>query len=228
MTNDLDQLRDFTDRSLGSELAPDQHRWPHQHAVDRAFWKTAGAVGLLRLACPEQYGGVGGTVAHEAVVVEEQANIADDCWSYKVHSTIVAHYLNAYGTEEKKRWRPPGMARGDLVGATANSPATSDADGAPATVCPTTKEPPMPPLTLGHKTYEQFSSRELVELGDLAEEHGSDSPTVSDHFQPWRHQEHPIASIWRDVRIQRIYDGANEVMTDLIGRAPVASAGVER
>ncbi|PPJ17787.1 glucose-6-phosphate dehydrogenase (coenzyme-F420), partial [Nocardia nova] len=35
---------------------------------------------------------------------------------------------------------------------------------------------------------EQFGPRELVELGVLVEEHGLDSATVSDHFQPWRHE----------------------------------------
>lgn len=35
-------------------------------------------------------------------------------------------------------------------------------------------------------------------------------------------EEYPIARIWRDARIQRIYGGANEVMKDLIGRAVVA------
>ncbi|MBC2637685.1 MULTISPECIES: acyl-CoA dehydrogenase family protein [unclassified Rhodococcus (in: high G+C Gram-positive bacteria)] len=35
-------------------------------------------------------------------------------------------------------------------------------------------------------------------------------------------EEYPIARIWRDARIQRIYGGANEVMKDLVGRAVVA------
>ncbi len=43
-------------------------------------------------------------------------------------------------------------------------------------------------LRLGYKaSAEQFGPRELVELGVLAEAHGMDSATVSDHFQPWRH-----------------------------------------
>lgn len=43
-------------------------------------------------------------------------------------------------------------------------------------------------LKLGLKaSAEQFAPRELVELGVLAERHGFDSVTVSDHFQPWRH-----------------------------------------
>jgi coenzyme F420-dependent glucose-6-phosphate dehydrogenase len=44
-------------------------------------------------------------------------------------------------------------------------------------------------LKLGYKaSAEQFGPRELVELAVLAEEHGLDSATVSDHFQPWRHK----------------------------------------
>ncbi|WP_064445046.1 MULTISPECIES: glucose-6-phosphate dehydrogenase (coenzyme-F420) [Rhodococcus] len=44
-------------------------------------------------------------------------------------------------------------------------------------------------LTLGYKaSAEQFTPRDLVELGVLAEQCGMDSATVSDHFQPWRHQ----------------------------------------
>lgn len=47
----------------------------------------------------------------------------------------------------------------------------------------------MSDLKLGYKaSAEQFGPRELVELGVLVEEHGLDSATVSDHFQPWRHE----------------------------------------
>ncbi len=47
----------------------------------------------------------------------------------------------------------------------------------------------MTELKLGYKaSAEQFAPRELVELGVAAEAHGMDSATVSDHFQPWRHE----------------------------------------
>lgn len=43
-------------------------------------------------------------------------------------------------------------------------------------------------LTLGYKaSAEQFGPRELVELAVMAEACGMDSASVSDHFQPWRH-----------------------------------------
>jgi coenzyme F420-dependent glucose-6-phosphate dehydrogenase len=44
-------------------------------------------------------------------------------------------------------------------------------------------------LKLGYKaSAEQFDPRELVEIAVAAEGHGMESVTVSDHFQPWRHE----------------------------------------
>jgi len=44
-------------------------------------------------------------------------------------------------------------------------------------------------LRLGYKaSAEQFGPRELVELAVAAEAAGMDTATVSDHFQPWRHE----------------------------------------
>ena len=45
------------------------------------------------------------------------------------------------------------------------------------------------PLKLGLKaSAEQFAPRDLVEIAVAAEGHGFESVTVSDHFQPWRHE----------------------------------------
>jgi coenzyme F420-dependent glucose-6-phosphate dehydrogenase len=42
---------------------------------------------------------------------------------------------------------------------------------------------------IGYKaSSEQFGPRELLECAVAAEEHGLDSVTVADHYQPWRHQ----------------------------------------
>lgn len=119
MTKDLDEVRTLARTFFAKEAEPNHDRWAEQRCVDRQFWNKAGSVGLLCISIPEEYGGGAGTFAHEAVVIEEQARIADDAFGYSVHSTIVAPYILVYGTEEQKRRWLPGMASGDLVGAIA-------------------------------------------------------------------------------------------------------------
>ena len=119
LNEDLEDLGRLTRTFLEKEVVPNQARWAEQHMVDRDFWRTAGRAGLLCVSIPEEYGGGGGTFAHDAVIAAEQARVVDDAWANSVHSTIVAHYINTFGTEEQKRRWLPGMASGDLVGAIA-------------------------------------------------------------------------------------------------------------
>src|SRR5687767_8615235 len=121
MDSDLDQLRQLARTFMDKEVAPHQERFAEQKQVDRDLWRRAGEVGLLCLSIPEEYGGGGGTFAHEAVLLEEQARCGDSAWGNSVHSGIVAHYVNAYGTEEQKRRWLPKLASGESVGAIAMS-----------------------------------------------------------------------------------------------------------
>jgi acyl-CoA dehydrogenase len=116
---DLDAFRELAHSFCQKELAPNHERWSQAKQVDRDLWRKAGDIGLLCLSIPEEHGGGGGTFAHEAILLEEQAKAGDDAWGNSVHSGIVAHYVNACGTEDqKKRWLPK-LASGELVGAIA-------------------------------------------------------------------------------------------------------------
>ena len=128
LTEDLEDLRQLARTFLDKEVVPNQARWAEQHMVDRDFWRAAGQAGLLCISIPEEYGGGGGTFAHEAVIAAEQARVADDAWANGVHSTIVAHYINAFGTQEQKQRWLPGMASGDLVAAIAMTEPTTGSD----------------------------------------------------------------------------------------------------
>ena len=119
MTEELDDVRTLARTFLAKEATPHMARWAEQGSVDRDFWTRAGAAGLLCMSIPEEYGGGGGTFAHEAVIAEEQAHALDDGWANQVHSAIVAHYLLEYGTQEQKeRWLPE-LASGKMVAAIA-------------------------------------------------------------------------------------------------------------
>lgn len=116
---DLGDFRELARDFCQKELVPHQQRWAEQKHVDRELWTKAGEVGLLCLSVPEEYGGGGGTFAHEAVLYEEQARSGDGAWGVSVHSGIVAHYLLAYASESKKKEWLPKLASGEWVGAIA-------------------------------------------------------------------------------------------------------------
>ncbi len=119
LDDDLDALRDLARNFCEKELQPNAERFAEQHQVDRELWNIAGDLGLLCMSIPEEYGGGGGTFAHEAVLMEEQARVGDSSWGGSLHSGIVAHYLLAYGSEEQKKHWLPKMASGEVVGAIA-------------------------------------------------------------------------------------------------------------
>ncbi|MCF3940391.1 acyl-CoA dehydrogenase family protein [Gordonia sp. Z-3] len=118
-TDELAALRDLSRSFCEKEIKPNIERFIDQHHVDRELWNKAGELGLLCMSIPEEYGGGGGTFAHEAVLIEEQARIADSSWGASLHNGIVAHYLLAYGSEEQKQTWLPKMASGEVVGAIA-------------------------------------------------------------------------------------------------------------
>ena len=126
MTDELRTFRTRVRQVIQTEFAPQQERWRRQRRPDLEAWAAAGAAGLLLPDIPREYGGGGGTFAHEVVVLEELAR-AGIRFAASTQS-IVAHYLLAYGTEEQKcRWLPP-LGRGELVAAIAMSEPAAGSD----------------------------------------------------------------------------------------------------
>ncbi len=117
--DDVEAFRELARTFLEKECAPNEDRWGEQQHVDREIWNKAGKLGLLCPSIPAEYGGGGGTFALEAALAEEQTRALSPSLGTAVHSTIVAHYINSYGTEEQKRRWLPGMASGEIVGAVA-------------------------------------------------------------------------------------------------------------
>ena len=119
MTEDLRIFADGVTKFLEREAVPHAERYIAQHAVDRELWKKAGEAGILCASTPEEYGGPGGSFAHEAVLIDALGKLGVDGWGVVLHNAIVAPYVLHYGSEEqKKRWLPR-LASGELVGAIA-------------------------------------------------------------------------------------------------------------
>src|SRR5215475_2914884 len=121
MTEDLVLLEDQARRFVAAEYVPHLDAWSEAGMYDREVWNKAGAAGLLCPAIPEEYGGVGGTFAHEAVIGRELSLAGFDSFGAPLHSGIVAPYVLHYGTDEQKRRWLPKLVTGELVGAIAMS-----------------------------------------------------------------------------------------------------------
>ncbi|WP_405485160.1 acyl-CoA dehydrogenase family protein [Nocardia sp. NBC_00511] len=112
-------LKDMATEFFRTEALPHRERWEKQRRVDREFWLRAGELGLLCASVPEQYGGGGGTLAHDFAIFQAQAACTESGFGNQVHSGLVARYLLEYGSEEQKlRWLPK-MASGEFIGAIA-------------------------------------------------------------------------------------------------------------
>ena len=115
---DLELYRDNVVRFVETEVLPHDEEARKRGHVGHEVWRKAGALGLLCVDIPEEYGGAGGDFRHEAVVYEEMSRRALTGMATSVHA-IVAHYFLNHGTEAQKLHYLPRMARGELVGAIA-------------------------------------------------------------------------------------------------------------
>ena len=128
MSEDLVILEDAAQKFFDQELAPHNERWLEAGIMDRDAWDKTGAAGLLCASMPEEYGGAGGTFAHEAVITRAIGLAGLDSFGAPLHSAIVAPYILHYGTEEQKQRWLPRLATGELVGAIAMTEPAAGSD----------------------------------------------------------------------------------------------------
>ncbi|BBZ33133.1 acyl-CoA dehydrogenase family protein [Mycolicibacterium confluentis] len=117
--DEVSALFDLAKGFFEREVVAHVEKWDSQRRIDRSVWLEAGKLGLLLCSIPTEYGGGGGTFAHDLAVFDAQGYSGDLSLGIGVHSGIVPHYILAYGSEEqKKTWLPP-MATGEVLAAIA-------------------------------------------------------------------------------------------------------------
>jgi acyl-CoA dehydrogenase len=121
MSEDLVLLEEQARRFIEAEFVPHLDRWHDEGMYEREVWTKSGAAGLLCASIPEEYGGAGGTIAHQAVIDRAFSLAGFDSFGAPLHSGIVAPYILHYGTEEQKRRWLHKLATGELIGAIAMS-----------------------------------------------------------------------------------------------------------
>jgi acyl-CoA dehydrogenase len=131
MDDELVMLEEQATRFMDAELVPHREQWEREGRVSKDAWRAAAEAGLLCASIPIEYGGGGGTLAHEAVIhqVVSRAGLGGSFGvGNTIHSAIVAHYILGYGSEEQKRRWLPAMAAGERIGAIAMTEPGSGSD----------------------------------------------------------------------------------------------------
>ena len=85
--------------------------------IEPEIFREMGALGLLGVTVPEEYGGLGAGYVAYGVVAREVERVDSGYRSMmSVQSSLVMYQIYAYGSEEQRNKYLPGLAEGRLIG----------------------------------------------------------------------------------------------------------------
>ena len=115
---DHEMFREMAAEFNTRAVAPHYAQWDKDHMMSRELWTAAGEQGLLGLAVPEEFGGMGMNDYRFRAVLDEEfagSNHLAVGLAFHLHDDMVLPHLLAYGSDDiKGRWLP-GMASGEKV-----------------------------------------------------------------------------------------------------------------
>ncbi|MCW9036316.1 acyl-CoA dehydrogenase family protein, partial [Altibacter sp.] len=110
-----DSVKEFVDR----EIWPHKERFEHKdYALTEEIMEKAGELGLLGIAVPEEYGGLGmGFVTTMLVCDYISGATGSIATAFGAHTGIGTMPITLYGTEEQRKKYVPKLATGEWFGA---------------------------------------------------------------------------------------------------------------
>ena len=125
-------VREFAE----AEIGPHAREWDEKQEFPREVFTKLGALGLMGVVWPAEYGGSGMSTLDYAIVMEELSRVdAGVALSVAAHNSLSSGHIFLAGSEEQKKKYLTPLARGEKVGCwglTENS-AGSDAGGTKTT-----------------------------------------------------------------------------------------------
>ena len=117
LSEDERMIRDSAAAFAAEKLAPRVKQAYLDEHSDAAIFREMGAVGLLGVTIPEEYGGVGASYVSYGLVAREIERIDSGYRSMmSVQSSLVMYPIHAYGSQEQRRKYLPRLASGEWIG----------------------------------------------------------------------------------------------------------------
>ncbi|HUF55117.1 MAG TPA: isovaleryl-CoA dehydrogenase [Thermohalobaculum sp.] len=122
LDDEVEALRDAVRRFAQDRIAPMAAEIDASNAFPPELWREMGAIGLLGITAPEEFGGAGmGYVAHVVAMEEISRASASVGLSYGAHSNLCVNQIRLNGTDEQRQRYLPKLISGEWVGALAMS-----------------------------------------------------------------------------------------------------------
>ncbi|MET8976614.1 acyl-CoA dehydrogenase family protein [Streptomyces sp. NPDC004539] len=119
-TADHEAFRELVRDVVAKEVVPHYAEWEKAGRLPRSFFEQLGALGLLGMAVPEEYGGGGQPdYRYNVVLQEEAARALVTLGTVRTQLDVVLPYFLAYANAEQRRRWFPGLAAGRLLTAIA-------------------------------------------------------------------------------------------------------------
>ena len=129
LTADQKEIQALAREVTRAEIEPHAAEWDRAHAFPRELPAKLGALGLMGVCIPEEYGGAGADFLSYTLVIEEiSRGDAGLGVTVAVHTSAVTLPILVFGSEEQKARFVPSMARGETIGAFALTEAEAGSD----------------------------------------------------------------------------------------------------
>lgn len=107
-------VRDFAEK----EIRPNVMTWDESQEFPKHIFKKMGALGLMGVLVPEEYGGSGLGYNEYISVIEEIAKVCGSIGlSTAAHNSLCTNHILEFGNEEQKQKYLPKLASGEWIGA---------------------------------------------------------------------------------------------------------------
>jgi acyl-CoA dehydrogenase len=119
-TEDHEAFRQLARDFVEKEIGPHYDGWEKAGQMPREIFEKLGALGMLGMAIPEEYGGSGlADYRYNVVLQEEAARALVTTGTVRTQlEVILPYFLNYASAEQRQRWFP-GLAAGTLLTAIA-------------------------------------------------------------------------------------------------------------